>query len=90
VQPSIVNPAELREKYRENLSFFGTIDVQKTLPFGSAEDVKKEVMAHIETCGYNGGLIIAPSHTILPGIPVENILAMCETAKKYGRYPIIK
>jgi len=89
VQPLIVNPAELREKYGENLSFYGTIDVQKTLPFGSVEDVKKEAMDHIKACGYNGGLIVAPSHTILPGIPIENILAISETAKKYGRYPVI-
>jgi uroporphyrinogen-III decarboxylase len=60
----------------------GCISIQKTLPFGTPEDVKKEVEDLIENCGYNGGLILCPSNYIQPDCPLENIAALYETARE--------
>lgn len=86
VQPECMDPAKIHEKYGDKLCFDGTISVQRTLPFGSVEDVVNEVKLRIKTIGYTG-LILGPSHDIQPEVPVENIVALYEAAKKYGRNP---
>lgn len=73
-------PEELKERFGKQLCFHGGIDVQKTLPFGSTEDVKKEVEDRIRVLGAGGGYILAPTHNFQPGTPVENIITMYETA----------
>ena len=71
--------SELHDEYGDDLAFAGSICVQSTLPFGSVEDVKREVELRLELFG-QGGLILGPSHQIQAGTPVENIVAMYETA----------
>ncbi len=86
VQPECMDPAELKNKYGDRLSFWGTIGTQTTMPFGSAEDVRREVRLRMETAGKGGGLIIAPTHAIEPEVPWENIIALVEAVKEFGRY----
>jgi uroporphyrinogen decarboxylase len=88
VQPLALDPAWVKDKFGDRLCLFGTIDIQKTLPFGTPQDVVDEVKLRMETCGQGGGLILAPSHSVTPETPVENVLALVEAIKKYGRYPI--
>ena len=78
IQPEAANmdPAQLKEEFGDEMCFHGTISTQKTLPFGSREDVVREVQQRVKTVGTNGGLILAPSHNIQPDTPLENILAM--------------
>ena len=86
VQPEArdMNPAELKETFGEDICFHGTISTQKTLPFGSPQDVAEEVQLRINTVGKEGGLIIAPAHNFQPDTPVENIIAMYETVRDAG------
>ena len=77
-----MNPAELKEEFGDRICFHGTISTQRTLPFGSAEDVAKEVRLRIETVGKDGGFIVAPAHNIQPDTPVENILALYEEVQR--------
>ncbi|MHC4638253.1 MAG: uroporphyrinogen decarboxylase family protein [Planctomycetota bacterium] len=83
VQPDAVNmnPTELKEQFGDRICFHGTISIQKTLPFGTPEEVAAEVHQRIKTVGQNGGLIIAPAHNIQPDTPVENILALYEAVR---------
>jgi len=83
VQPECMDPAKLKELYGDKLCFDGTIGVQSTLPFGSPEDVAREVKERISTLGPTG-LILGPTHAMQPDVPVENILTMYKTALKYG------
>lgn len=90
----ILNPIQWRSKNmgREGLKkdfgnevvLHGAMDNQQTLPFGSVEDVKAEVLENLNILGANGGYILAPCHNIQPNTPVENILAMYETGYEYG------
>jgi uroporphyrinogen decarboxylase len=89
VQPECMDLINLKKTYGGKLTFHGTISIQKTLPFGSVEDVKNEVITRIMTIGYDGGLILAPKQ-LTCDVPTENILALYDTAKKYGRYPVAK
>jgi uroporphyrinogen decarboxylase len=73
-----MNPAELKREFGDRLSFHGGIDIQKTLPFGSPGDVRREVAERVRTVAAGGGYIIAPTHEIQPDAPTENVLALYE------------
>ncbi|MEM2180942.1 MAG: uroporphyrinogen decarboxylase family protein, partial [Nitrososphaeria archaeon] len=88
VQPECMNPAKIKEKYGDKITLHGTISIQETLPFGSLEDVKNEILNRIRTCAPGGGLILGPTHKIQIDTPLENILTLYKVAKKYGKYPI--
>ncbi len=78
-----MDPARLKDDYGDRLCFEGGVSVQRTLPFGTAEDVRREVTSLLTTLGRDGGYIVGPSHEVPAGTPPENILAMFETARGY-------
>jgi uroporphyrinogen decarboxylase len=78
IQPASMDPARLKKEYGDHLCFWGTIDEQHTLPFGSPEDVRTEVQTRLETIGRNGGLILGPTHSVQLDTPMENFRAMVE------------
>jgi len=86
VQPEVMDPAEIKRRYGDRLAFNGTISIQKTLPFGTVDDVRREVKERIDTVGVGGGLLLAPSHVVQPEVPLENLLAFAEAAEEFGRY----
>ena len=75
-----MDPAALKERYGGRLCFEGGVSVQRTLPFGTADDVRDEVHNLISVLGKGGGYILGPSHAIQAGTPPENILAMFDAA----------
>lgn len=85
IQPECMNPAEIKKLYGEKITLHGTISLQRTLPRGGKEDVRREVISRIEKCGEGGGLILAPSNTVTPDVPIENIIALYEMAKEFRK-----
>ncbi|MBI2939872.1 MAG: hypothetical protein HYY04_05485 [Chloroflexi bacterium] len=81
-----MEPAGLKRDFGNRLAFHGAIDVQDTLPFGTPEDVRAEVRDRFRVLGAGGGYICTCSHSLLPDIPIDNILAMYETAREECRY----
>lgn len=79
VQPRCMDPAEIKTQYGDRLCFWGTIDEQRTLPFGTPDDVRAEVLERLTTVGRGGGLILAPTHHVQLDTPLENFRAMVET-----------
>ncbi len=86
VQPECMDPARVKEAFGDRLSFFGTISLQQTMPFGTPDDVRAEVKLRMETIGRNGGLLLAPSHVLQPDTPWENIVAFFEAIEGFGYY----
>lgn len=82
IQPASMDPAELKRAYGDKLCFWGSIDEQHTLPFGTAADVEAEVKTRLETVGKQGGLIIGPTHHVQLDTPMENFWAMVNTIKE--------
>jgi uroporphyrinogen decarboxylase len=80
VQPECMNPSVIKRQFGDRLSFWGTVSVQRTMPFGTPEDVRAEVRARIEDVGRGGGLILAPAHVLGPETPWENVVAFFEAA----------
>jgi len=83
VQPECMDVYKLKELYGDKLCFDGTISIQRTMPFGTVEDVVREVKERIEKLGPTG-LILGPGHALQPEVPVENIIALYRAAHKYG------
>jgi uroporphyrinogen decarboxylase len=81
-----MDPLELKTKYGDRLCFEGGVSVQTTLPFGTPEDVHREVESLISILGKGGGYILGPSHAIQAGTPPENILALFDTARDFYPY----
>jgi uroporphyrinogen decarboxylase len=79
IQPACMDPGEIKRMYGDRLCFWGSLDEQHTLPFGTQNDVRQEVLARLRTIGRNGGLIIGPTHHIQLDTPMENFLAMVGT-----------
>lgn len=80
-----MDPVRLKDGFGDKLCFEGGVSVQTTLPFGSPDDVRREVEERITVLGRRGGYILGPSHWIQAGTPPENIAAMFDTALSY--YP---
>jgi uroporphyrinogen decarboxylase len=77
-QPEVMDIFAIKRQYQGRLAFWGGISIQRLLPFGTPEEVKREVKRIIEEIGKSGGYIAAPSHALPKDIPCENILAMME------------
>jgi len=78
IQPACMDPDQLKKDFGDRLCFWGSIDEQHTLPFGTPEDVKAEVLSRLRTIGKNGGLILGPTHHVQLDTPMENFWAMVE------------
>jgi len=82
-----MNPQKLKKEFGSELTFWGGgIDTQKTLPFGTPDEVKKEVKERIDTFAPGGGFIFNSIHNIQALVPVENLMAMLETFSLNRKY----
>jgi uroporphyrinogen-III decarboxylase len=82
-----MDPAEIKKTFGNDLVFWGGgVDTQKTLPFGTPDDVRQEVRARIADFRAGGGWIFNTVHNVLPNVPVENILAMYDTFHELKSY----
>jgi uroporphyrinogen decarboxylase len=74
---------ELYGRFGGRLSFYGGLDTQHLLPHGTAGQVEAEVLRLIDVLGGSGGYVVAASNAVQPDVPVENVLALYETAREY-------
>ncbi len=88
IQPESMNPVEIKKRWNKKLCLWGSVSVQSVLPFGSREEVEKNIKERLKTLAPGGGFIIGPTHNIQIDTPQENVLAFFETVKKFGTYPI--
>ena len=94
----ILNPIQTRAKnmeawrlkrdYGDRFTFYGGVDIQRLLPFGTEEDIRRGVKDLIRSLAPGGGFLFATSHNIEPDTPPKNIVAMFDAAHEFGRYPI--
>ena len=81
IQPACMDPARLKTEFGDRLCFWGTIDEQHTLPFGTPDDVREEVARRLRTIGKDGGLILGPTHHTQLDTPLENFWSMVEAIR---------
>jgi uroporphyrinogen decarboxylase len=88
VQPNVPghDPEALKTQFGDRLSFWGAIDQQQLLPFGTPEEIEAEVKAKIEVLGRGGGYMCSPAHIVQADTPAENVEAFIAAVKKHGVY----
>jgi len=88
LQPDVrdMDHAELKRQFGDRLSFHGTISIQRTLPFGTPDDVRSEVRRRMETLAPGGGFIFCTAHNIQADTPTENVVALFDAYRALGRY----
>jgi len=79
-QPEVMDIFEILPRYRGRLAFHGGLSMQKTLPYGTKEDVIEASRKLIEL-GQDGGYIFSPSHSVESDTSLNNILAFIEVAR---------
>ncbi len=70
---------EIKREFGKDLCLMGGISTQKTLPFGSVEDVRNEVHACLEHMAPGGGYVMAPAKPIMPSVPLANAKALIDS-----------
>ena len=84
-----MNPMELKKGYGDRVTFWGGgVDTQRTLPFGTPDEVRREVRDRLRILGPGGGFVFNPIHNVQAGTPIENVLALYEAVKTGGQYPL--
>lgn len=80
-----MEPRMLKERYGDRITFWGGgVNTQKTLPFGTPEEVRAEVLERCGIFSKNGGFIFDAIHNVQAKTPVENIAAMFEAVKEFN------
>jgi hypothetical protein len=80
-----MDPRHLKATYGPRITFWGGgVDTQRTLPFGTPEEVRER----IRTFGAGGGYVFNTTHNVQARVPKENLLALYEAVREYGKYPL--
>ena len=82
VQPECMDIFDLKDKFGDRMTFWGGISTQKTLPFGTREDVEAETRRVTAYMSQNGGYLLAAAQGIQADVPLENICHLIDVANE--------
>lgn len=83
IQSACMDPAAIKDRYGGRLTFHGTISVQDTIPNGTVQDVRDEVVLRMRTVGRGGGFVVSPENSIPFDAPLANVLAVYDTVREF-------
>jgi uroporphyrinogen decarboxylase len=79
VQPEVLDHAWLKRSFGDRLAFYGGISTQTVLPYGTPQEIAQVVRDCVHTLAADGmGLLIAPSHSLMTDIPMQNVDALLD------------
>jgi uroporphyrinogen-III decarboxylase len=90
IEPGAMDLKDVKEKYGDRICLLGNVDCRYVLPYGSEEDVRRDVRRCIDAAGEGGGFILASSNSLHSNVKVDNIYVMVDEARRYGKYPMKK
>jgi uroporphyrinogen decarboxylase len=76
-----MDTAYLKREYGRDITFWGGIDTQHVLPFGTPDDVRQEVKRRVGDLADGGGYVLGSVHNIQAEVPPENVMAMVQAAR---------
>lgn len=79
-----MDPQKLKDTYGKDIVFWGGgVDTQKTLPMGTPEEVRKEVLNRLEIFSKGGGYVFTSIHNVVAKVPAENLMAMYDAVREF-------
>ncbi|MFW9926321.1 MAG: uroporphyrinogen decarboxylase family protein [Candidatus Thorarchaeota archaeon] len=82
-----MEPCSLKKRFGHMITFWGGLcDTQRTLPFGTPEEIRTEVKYNMSCLMPGGGYIASNIHNITSEVPAENIVAMFDAANEFRTY----
>lgn len=78
IQPEAMDIYDLKRRFGKQICLVGGISTQELLPYGTADGIRAEVARCRSEMGNGGGYIMAPAKAIMPGVPIENAIALIE------------
>jgi hypothetical protein len=89
VSAADMDPQQLKTRFGDRITFWGGgVDTQHLLPFGTPDQVRAQVRERIRIFGRGGGFVFNTIHNVQARVPAENLLALYEAVREYGRYPL--
>ena len=88
IEPGAMDLKDVKERYGSRICILGNVDCRRVLPFGTEEEVRRDVRRCIDAAAYGGGYVLASSNSLHANCKVANIYTMVDEARKYGRYPL--
>lgn len=88
VRAAGMDALSLKQRFGREIAFWGGVDSQQVLPTGLPEDVEREVRDLIRAMARDGGLVVSAVHNIQADVPVENVLILFDSVKRWGCYPL--
>ena len=82
VQPECMDPGKIKSLYGDRLAFWGAVGTQTVMPHGTPAEVRDTVHRLFRTMGKGGGYVCAPSHTLEPEVPWDNIVAFVDACRE--------
>jgi uroporphyrinogen-III decarboxylase len=80
-----MDPRWLKNEFGRDITFWGGgMETQKILPFGTPEEVRREVLMKCEIFGKDGGFVFNAIHNVQAKTPVENVVAMIDAVKEFN------
>ena len=78
-----MDPQMLKDEFGAKVEFWGGgVDTQKTLPFGTPDQVRQEVRQRIEIFGPGGGFVFNTVHNVQAATPTANLVALYEAVRE--------
>ncbi|MEW6358766.1 MAG: uroporphyrinogen decarboxylase family protein [Planctomycetota bacterium] len=81
-QPEVMDVETVARRFAGRLAFYGGISTQRTMPYGTPDDVRREVRHRISLFRNRGGYILAAAHALQRDVPLENVLALLDAARE--------
>lgn len=88
IQPEVMDIGQVKRDYGDVLCLWGNISCSRTLLEGTVVEVREEVERCIEAASRGGGHILGSSHSLHQNVKLDNVFAMIEAARRYGRYTL--
>ncbi len=80
-----MDPSHLKKAYGDRIVFWGGgIDTQRTLPFGSPEECRRQAIERCRVFSPGGGFVFNAIHNVQALTPVANVIAMLEGVREFN------
>lgn len=87
MEPGAMDIGDVKERYGDRIFVGGNVDCRHVLPYGSEEDVRRDVRRVINDASPGGGHILTSSNSLHANVKAENVFTMVKETRKYGKYP---